>query len=221
MRRKFLGALSIAALLWASISFAASSKHHHSSANGQPGDFDYFLLSVSWAPNYCAGDPSDHSSECRAGAGKGFVLHGLWPQANSGPYIENCGSASPVSSEIVNYMLNYMPSASLVQHEWQAHGTCSGLSAQDYFNKVVQAFRNLQVPQAYQRVNQQEEGGVKDLEQAFAASNSAPDGAFRVSCHSGELVNLEVCLTKDLKYQSCSNSLRDCSSSKVLIRPVK
>ncbi len=70
MRRKFLGALSIAALLWASISFAASSKHHHSSANGQPGDFDYFLLSVSWAPNYCAGDPSDHSSECRAGAGK-------------------------------------------------------------------------------------------------------------------------------------------------------
>jgi|GEM_PF-1521011 len=172
-------------------------------------------------PNYCADHPSDHSSECRAGAGKGFVLHGLWPQADTEPYLVNCGTASPVSSDIVNHMLNYMPSASLIQHEWQTHGTCSGLSAQDYFDKVLQAFGNLQMPRAYQQINAQQEPAVQDLEQAFTSANSAPAGAFRVSCHSGELVNLEACLTKDLKYQSCGNSVRECPSNQVLMRPVK
>jgi ribonuclease T2 len=221
MRPLYFRALCLSVLMCAGLALSAPTKHHAASSNGQPGNFDYYLLSVSWAPNYCAGHPSDHSSECRAGADKGFVLHGLWPQADSGPFLENCGSGSPVSSDIVNHMLNYMPSASLIQHEWQTHGTCSGLSAQDYFDKVVQAFSNLQVPQAYQQMNAQQESAVADLEGAFASANSAPAGAFRVSCHAGELVNLEACLSKDLKYQACGNSVRECPSNQVLMRPVK
>jgi len=221
MRRLYSCVLSFGVLICAGLALGAPTKHHHASSNGQPGNFNYYLLSVSWAPNYCADHPSDHSSECRAGAGKGFVLHGLWPQADTEPYLVNCGTASPVSSDIVNHMLNYMPSASLIQHEWQTHGTCSGLSAQDYFDKVLQAFGNLQMPRAYQQINAQQEPAVQDLEQAFTSANSAPAGAFRVSCHSGELVNLEACLTKDLKYQSCGNSVRECPSNQVLMRPVK
>ena len=45
--------------------------------------FDYYLLSLSWAPNFCASHQSDHSSECAAGNHAAFVLHGLWPQSNS------------------------------------------------------------------------------------------------------------------------------------------
>jgi ribonuclease T2 len=220
MRRSYFYSLSLIVLMCAGLALGAP-KHHHPSSDSQPGNFDYYLLSISWAPNYCAGHPSDHSSECRAGAGKSFVLHGLWPQADSGPYLENCGTAPPVSSDIVNHMLNYMPSASLIQHEWQTHGTCSRLSAQDYFDKVVQAFSNLQLPPAYQQVKAQQETGVQDLERAFASANGAPAGAFRVSCHSGELVNLEACLSKDLKYQSCGNSVRECPANQVLMRPVK
>jgi ribonuclease T2 len=220
MRCLHVCAFSLAASLCATVTFAASHKHHQPSAS-QPGDFDYYLLSVSWAPNYCADHPSNHSSECRAGAGKGFVLHGLWPQSETGPYLQNCTDASPVASDIVNHMLNYMPSASLVQHEWQTHGTCSGLSAQDYFDKVEQAFRNLQIPQAYQQLPQQQKVGVQALEQAFASANSATAGAFRVSCHDGELVNLEACLSKDLQYQSCTSSVQQCKSNPVLMLPTK
>ena len=59
------------------------------------GQFDYYLLALSWAPNYCAGHPSDHSSECRIGGHTAFVLHGLWPQANSGPPPMSCSTAPP------------------------------------------------------------------------------------------------------------------------------
>lgn len=218
MRRLHLCALLLTLLLCATLSLVALPKHHQASTS-QPGDFDYYLLSVSWAPNYCEDHPS-HSGECRPGAGKAFVLHGLWPQSETGRYLQNCADAPPVASDIVNRMLNYMPTASLVQHEWQTHGTCSGLSAQDYFDKVEQAFRNLQIPQAYQQLPQQQKVGVQALEQAFASANSTTAGAFRVSCHIGELVNVEACLSKDLQFQSCKGTgVRQCNTSQVQMLP--
>ena len=62
-----------------------SPRHRKAAATQTQGSFDYYLLSLSWAPNYCAEHPGDNSSECRAGNHKGFVLHGLWPQSNEGP----------------------------------------------------------------------------------------------------------------------------------------
>jgi len=43
----------------------------------KPPEFDYYLLSLSWAPNFCASHPSDHSSECALGNHTAFVLHEL------------------------------------------------------------------------------------------------------------------------------------------------
>jgi ribonuclease T2 len=181
--------------------------------------FDYYLLSLSWAPNYCAGHSSDKSAECKAGNHTGFVLHGLWPQASAGQPPMNCGHASPASSDVVRHMSEFFPDKSMVQHEWTKHGTCSGLSAADYFEKVEQAFKAVQVPEQFSNLAQQEHLGVKQVEQAFAQANNAPSSAFRISCHAGEMVNLEVCLTKDLRYQACTSSVHDCSSTKVLMRP--
>ena len=50
-----------------------------------PGDFDYYVLSLSWSPNWCAleGDARG-SPQCARGAGFGWVLHGLWPQYDRG-----------------------------------------------------------------------------------------------------------------------------------------
>ena len=131
---------------------SAHAKHHHHRDDSEAGagNFDYYLLALSWAPNYCAGHPNDHSSECRIGGHTGFVLHGLWPQANSGAPPMSCSTASPVAADTVDHMLNFMPSRGLIQHEWKEHGTCSGLSAQEYFAKVELAFRNVHVPQQYQ-----------------------------------------------------------------------
>ena len=130
----------------------------------------------------------------------------------------SCSTASPVAAETVDHMLNFMPSRGLIQHEWQEHGTCSGLSAHEYFAKAEQAFRNLQVPEQYQKANHQQQLKVSDLEKSFADANHAPPEAFRVSCHAGELVSLEVCVDKDLQYQGCTQSVRECPVNQVDMR---
>jgi ribonuclease T2 len=197
---------------------AAVKQHHGAHADGR---FDYYLLSLSWAPNYCAGHPDNHSIECRTGKHANFVLHGLWPQANSGQPPTNCGSARPVAAATLRHMLDYYPSRGLIQHEWATHGTCSGLSAADYFGKVEQAFTAVKVPDQYRGLDRSQKLSVKEIEQSFASANNADAGAFRVSCHAGEMVDLEVCLTKDLQYQACTSSARECPSAQVLMRPVK
>jgi ribonuclease T2 len=199
----------------------ASAKHHHrhNDSEAKAGNFDYYLLALSWAPNYCAGHPNDHSSECRIGGHTAFVLHGLWPQANSGAPPMSCSTASPVAAETVDHMLNFMPSRGLIQHEWQEHGTCSGLSAPEYFAKAERVFRNLHVPEQYQKANHEQQLSVSDLEKSFADANHAPPEAFRVSCHAGELVSLEVCVDKDLQYQGCTQSVRECPVNQVDMRP--
>jgi ribonuclease T2 len=190
-------------------------RHHH------PARFDYYVLALSWAPNYCASHPSDHSSECQVGGHKAFVLHGLWPQANNAAPPMSCAPASPVAHSIVDHMLQLMPTRALIEHEWAKHGTCSGLSAQDYFGKVEQAFRKVQVPSELQSLNSPKDFGTKNLEQNFASTNHAPEQAFRVSCHSGDLVSVEVCLDKNLDYQSCTGSVHECTAGQVRVRPPK
>jgi ribonuclease T2 len=215
MKRIMLPAAMLACLCAAMCLNAA--KPPAANASGQ---FDYYRLALSWAPNYCAGHPSDHSIECRAGKHASFVLHGLWPQANTGQSPTNCGSASPVSSATVRHMLQYYPSRSLIQHEWTTHGTCSGLTAAEYFGKVEQAYTAVKVPDQYRSLDHSQNLTVKEIEQGFASANGAPAGAFRISCHAGELVNVEVCLNKDLRYQACTASARECPSAQVLMRPV-
>jgi ribonuclease T2 len=201
--------------------FAFAKHHHHHDDSEGGGKFDYYLLSLSWAPNYCAGHPSDHSSECKIGGHTAFVLHGLWPQASSGPPPMSCSNASPVATATVDHMLQFMPSRGLIQHEWQKHGTCSGLSAQDYFARAEQAFTYVRVPQQYGSLDHEQQFNVPEVEKSFADANSAPLQAFRVSCHAGELVSLEVCLDKNLHYQSCTQSVRECPVNRIEMRPTQ
>src|SRR5215472_5142960 len=51
--------------------------------------FDYFLLNLSWSPEFC----HSHSNAPECGQHMTFVLHGLWPQNADGTYPENCSNA--------------------------------------------------------------------------------------------------------------------------------
>ena len=210
---------SAALFLLLTLATSAFAKHHHRHKDAGAGQFDYYLLSLSWAPNYCAEHPNDRSSECRIGGHHTFVLHGLWPQASNGPPPMSCSNASPVAADTVDHMLNFMPTRSLIQHEWQKHGTCTGLSAQDYFAQAENAYTHVQVPQQYRSLNQGQQFDVSEVEKSFAEANSAPREAFRVSCYAGELVRLEVCVDKNLQYRSCTESVHECPVHQVDMRP--
>jgi ribonuclease T2 len=198
--------------------FAIARQRHHT--NNTPGTFDFYLLNLSWAPAYCANNSGNTtSSECDPAHHFGFVVHGLWPENNNGSYPQNCGAASPVSQAIVQQMLVIMPSQSLIQHEWAKHGTCTGLAAQDYFNQIQTAFHQVQIPPEYRNPTSAVTASPGEIEQKFATANNAPAGAFRVVCSKSDL-DVEACLTKDLQYRACGQSLRDCSVGQVTLPPV-
>src|SRR5581483_7628047 len=95
--------------------------------SNQPGDFSYYMLVLSYAPDFCSqSNARKYPRECGTGRRVGFVVHGLWPQSDTSRGPESCGPASPVSAAIIDATLPYIPAASLIQHEWATHGTCSG-----------------------------------------------------------------------------------------------
>src|SRR5262252_2316182 len=135
--------VAIVLLVLAALAAAGYSKHHRSrqAAHGQPGAFDYYLLTLSWSPEFC----HSHADrpECQSG-NHGFVVHGLWPQYVDG-YPENCSNAPGLANP--SEMTDIIPDAGLVAHEWSTHGTCSGLNAESYFKLLRRAFTSIKVPE--------------------------------------------------------------------------
>lgn len=203
--------------------FTAGLARKHRKAGTQGiAKFDYYLLSLSWAPNYCAAHPGDRSPECKQGSHTAFVLHGLWPSSNDDPMQPvSCGPARPVASDIVQHMLAYFPDTGLIQHEWQKHGTCSSLSPAQYFGQVEQACKSIHVPQRYVTTDHAQTVDVRQMEEDFSKANHAPEAAFRVSCHAGELVGIEVCISKSLDFQACPSTARECRSRQVTMDAAK
>ena len=72
-------------------SHRSRSRHAHSSASAEPGDFDFYLLNLSWSPEFCATHPT--SPECASHLG--FVVHGLWPQNTDGSCIPSTALTRP------------------------------------------------------------------------------------------------------------------------------
>ncbi len=181
--------------------------------------FDYYILSLSWAPDFCAqpGEAAANPLEC--GTGKGFVVHGLWPEADQGRSPESCAPSKSVPKGIVNDMLRSMPSPGLIQHEWATHGTCTGLSQGEYFTKVMLARSVVQIPVQISSLGQSTTESPGEIEAQFAAANpSFPTGAVRTACRGGELTEVRVCFDKDLKARACTVSAGECASLKINIR---
>jgi len=188
----------------------------------QSRPFDYYVLSLSWAPEFCAqpGEAAANPRECPAGRGLGFVVHGLWPEASSGKSPESCGPSKTVSKGLINQVLPYMPSPGLIQHEWATHGTCTGFTADEYFTKILLARAAVQIPVQLSAITGTETESPNQIEEQFAAANPAfPKGAFRTSCRGNAFTETRTCFDKDLKSRACTASVGECASPTVTIRP--
>ena len=184
--------------------------------------FAYYMLVLSYAPDFCAQPAGDKDPrECGDGRQIGFVVHGLWPQGETTRGPENCGSASPIPDGTVQQMLHYFPTEALIEHEWKAHGSCSGLSADDYFAAVGKARDSVKIPDELTPSAQQSMTPA-DVEGKVAAANPGfPKTAFRSSCYPDkELQEIRVCLNKDLSPRACGSSAGQCSATEVTLLPV-
>jgi ribonuclease T2 len=208
--------LLIVPCLVAALAASSASRHRSSRAqSGEPGVFDYYVLTLSWAPEFC--HSHSDSPECQ-GKHYGFVVHGLWPQYISG-YPEHCSDAPGLADP--SSMTDIMPDPHLVEHEWQTHGTCSGLDAPRYFKQVRQAFSSIHVPANLSSPSQTFSMTPAQVKDEFLQANppwSRED--LTVSCGNNYLTAVSVCMTKTLAPTACQ-ALRDCRANSIRIPPVR
>ena len=192
--------------------------------NGTAGEFDYYVLSLSWSANWCAreGD-ARRSDQCDARHNHGWILHGLWPQYTRG-WPSYCQTAKrPPSHRMTQDMADIMGSSGLAWHQWKKHGTCSGLSADDYFAQSRQAYDSLTRPEVFRRLQRSVKLPASVVEQAFLASNPGwvPD-MLTITCKDGYIHEARFCLSRDLIPMPCGpDVLRDCQSNDALFAPIR
>lgn len=177
---------------------------------GTPGQFDYYVLSLSWSPTWCGGKAGKADGEQCGGPRRfGFVVHGLWPQYGKGGYPAQCAAARPVPARVVEDMLPLMPSRKLIQHEWSRHGTCDGGSAADYFSRTRQAFDKVRLPPPLQNPERAQSFSVDQVEQMFAAANPGLGRkGLAVVCRGTQAAEIRLCLDRDLNFRTCGRDVR-------------
>jgi ribonuclease T2 len=210
----FIALLGLALLGLAAAPAQARSHGHHGArqqgarvhGESTAGRFDYYLLSMSWSPTYCLTHP-ENRAEC-GGRGYGLILHGLWPQFDDGGYPEACASDARLDAEALRIGATLYPSESLLRHEWERHGSCSGLSPVDYLHAADRAAAVLKVPA---RLEAPHHDLVMTTGQLLGllheANPSLPDGAVRIACTRDRLGEIRICLTRDLQYRECGRGV--------------
>lgn len=192
-------------------------------AGNDPGRFDYYILSLSWSPHYCAlPEARDDALQC-GGRRYGFVVHGLWPQRERGAP-EFCRSSEPrqVKREIVEEYLPIMPRAGLIGHQWKKHGTCSGLTQQQYFASARRAWEGFRVPRALEDGSLARTDRRALLAKIREANPGIPPDAITLRCRGREFAEARICLSRELEPRACVAVGRgNCPPSGLRVRPVR
>ncbi len=188
------------------------------------GDFDYYVLALSWTPSWCAleGDARG-SAQCDAGQGYGFTLHGLWPQYESGWPSYCPTSIRPATRGQTGAMVDIMGSGGLAWHQWKKHGTCTGLDAAQYFDLSRLAYGRIARPDVIRQLDRDVMLPAQVIEDAFLEANPAldPDGV-TVTCQAGRVQEVRICLTRDLEPRDCGADVRrDCQLDDALLSPMR
>jgi ribonuclease T2 len=209
------------------LAFAAGPASAQDSRQNAPGEFDYYVLSLSWSPSFCE-EASERGNEGRSRAQCGerpfsFVVHGLWPQYEHG-FPEYCQRPSPrLDRNIMTSMLDVMPAPGLIFNEWDKHGTCSGLGARAYFETIRKARAAVKIPPEYLELSQALTVAPDEIEGAFIKANPGlSNAAMAVTCNRTRLSEVRICLSKDLQFRACEEiARRGCRRDQVTMPPLR
>jgi len=189
-------------------------------AEGEPaGDFDYYVLSLSWSPNWCAIEGNGRNSpQCDEDRDLGWVLHGLWPQYERGwPSYCRTGERDPTRAQ-TGEMADIMGTSGAAWYQWKKHGRCSGLDAQTFQDTARAAYEQIARPDAFRNLQRPVKLPASVVEQAFLQSNPGLRAdMITVTCKAARIQEVRVCLTKDLAPRMCgSDTIRDCNMQDAL-----
>ncbi len=227
VRVEFSRIVSLVAAIPLVLFLIAASAEGRGDRGGEPGEFDYYTLSLSWSPTYCLEEGrGDGGQQCSGIRPYAFVMHGLWPQYNR-RWPEFCRTRERpwVPQTLIDTMLDIMPSPRLVIHQYRKHGTCSGLDPRGYFDASRRAFNSITIPERYRRLDKPIVVEPDEVEKEFLAANPQlqPD-MIEVTCGRNRLREVRICFSRNLKPQTCGeNELgrRLCNARRVTMPPVR
>jgi ribonuclease T2 len=224
-RLQSLSRFLISLMLSAGLVALAGSAAAQDKRQNAPGEFDFYVLSLSWSPSFCeeAAERGGRSQIQCGGRPYSFVVHGLWPQYGNG-FPEYCQRPAPrLSRNIVSSMLDLMPAPGLIFNEWDKHGTCSGLSDRNYFETIRKARAAIKIPAEYLDLSQAKTVAPAEVEEAFIKANPGlSSSAVSVTCNRTRLSEVRICLNKDLQFRSCEElDRRACRRDQVTMPPIR
>lgn len=188
------------------------------------GKFDYYVLALSWSPTYCADPRARERDVLQCGSQRrfAFVLHGLWPQQERG-WPEECATTQrDVPQALAQRQLDIMPSARLVEHQWDKHGSCSGLTQQAYFDLARKLRASVATPPTFVAPDKPRLVTAAEVRQSFLAANpQLRANHLAVICRDGRLQEVRVCLTKAGAPRACGERVRDRCEGRAAMPPVR
>jgi ribonuclease T2 len=216
---------AVFAVLFLAVALGFAPAQEQQQQRSQPGKFDFYVLALSWSPSFCKDSEErgrEANEQCR-GRPYSFVVHGLWPQHERG-FPRDCQVPAPrLNRDTMTSMLDLMPAPRLIYHEWDSHGTCSGLAAEAYFNLVRKARETVKIPETYTAPKAALTVSPDDVEEAFVKANPGLSRTgVAVTCGGTRLSEVRICLGKDLKFRDCAEiDRRACKRDKLLMPPVR
>ncbi len=208
-RSKFVIVILFAGVFYASSVRAAGQQY------AKPGKFDFYLFTLSWSPQFCATTHRE-TPECETHGGN-FVVHGLWPEFKNGSWPSSCSTEpGPTNPEVE---ANIMP-PSLVEHEWQKHGTCGGLGVNGYFDLMRSIRKSIAIPDSLLHLRQTEMIAPAEIKAQFVAENpKIRTEDMVIGCANNTLVQVQFCVAKDGTPTACG-TIRDCRATRIKVLPV-
>ena len=209
---------SLAMFLWTGTTWPQDRRQN------ELGKFDFYVLSLSWSPSFCDAGPTraQEQPECGPRA-YSFVVHGLWPQYERG-FPKSCQVPSPrLPREIASSMLDLMPAPRLVYHEWDEHGTCSGLSAAAYFKTIRDARSMVNIPPQYADLESALTVTPDGVRNEFVKVNPKfTNGAIAIDCDKQRLREVRICFDRNLGFRDCPEVVRQtCRRDEIIMPPVR
>lgn len=195
------------------------------------GNFDYYTMVMSWSPTHCVtAEEGRDDDQCdrRDGLRYGFILHGLWPQYESG-FPEACpmGRKPFVPNDVIASMHDIMPSRGLVIHEYKLHGTCSGLEPDKYYDLSRRLFNSVRIPERFKNPFETQFVSPREVEVEFMRANPwlRPD-MIAVGCSGpgNRLRDVRICLSRDGHGRACGKNEDQgklCRADQLHVPPVR
>lgn len=176
--------------------------------------FDFFYFVQQWPGSFC-----DTSKGCcfpvTGEPGAEFGIHGLWPNRNDGTWPASCTNEEFDESEFKDVLANMNTDWGTLacssshnedfwEHEWSKHGTCSGLSQHDYFQRSIDLYNDYDITGALANAGIVPDDSFYPITKISQAFKDVLGFAPQIECNKDpqgnkQLYQVYICVAKDAK----------------------